>query len=462
MTEQSFETRLARDIVTLADSEIGPFDPRAIAEAAVTLRPGGPAGTLGIFHRRRWVLPVLVAILLAALIVATLVIGGRPTTLPAPDAIPALVIESTGSMATARSGHAAALMSDGQVLVTGGWDGWPRAAGDRKCVSCGMNDTAEIYDPATGAFRATGHPAIAREYQSATPLATGDVLIVGGRDGNGNVFDRSELYALASDGFVAAGALRVARERHLAVALPDGRVLVVGGATDVSDTSTTGVPEAYDPVSGRWTSGEASDSLADAAAATVLPTGEVLVLDGVVSVFPDAVNSRGVATFDPGTMTARDLAPVQGASLDGPIFGSVRGAAVAENGTVVFALRDERNQGTWPGDDSGVYALDPVSGLVEVVAKGIGRPIVGPVRLTDRRLVVLTDDSAQCGPVTAWVIGPARDQAVSLARVPAIGTCNGLPGATLTALADDRLLIAGGNDSGGVTTTVASLIHPAP
>src|SRR5688572_32126926 len=49
---------------------------------------------------------------------------------------------SGGSSIAARSLHTATLLSTGQVLVVGGYDG-------------GFLSSAEIYDPSTGEFRAT-------------------------------------------------------------------------------------------------------------------------------------------------------------------------------------------------------------------------------------------------------------------------------------------------------------------
>jgi hypothetical protein len=48
--------------------------------------------------------------------------------------------QATGDMATARAGHAAVLLHSGRVLIVGGWIGHAETA------------SAELYDPATGKF----------------------------------------------------------------------------------------------------------------------------------------------------------------------------------------------------------------------------------------------------------------------------------------------------------------------
>src|SRR5437588_731838 len=69
---------------------------------------------------------------------------------------------ATGNMITPRFGHTATLLLNGKVLITGG-------------------PNAELYDPATGAFTATGAYADAGSaFQlTTTLLADGRVLITG-------------------------------------------------------------------------------------------------------------------------------------------------------------------------------------------------------------------------------------------------------------------------------------------
>ena len=71
-------------------------------------------------------------------------------------------------MTTERVKPSTTLLTNGQVLITGG-------------TSVGSSlVNAEIYDPATGNFSAAGSMAAARQYHTATLLPSGKVLVTGG------------------------------------------------------------------------------------------------------------------------------------------------------------------------------------------------------------------------------------------------------------------------------------------
>ena len=93
---------------------------------------------------------------------------------------------ATGSLATARSGfHTATLLPNGKVLVAGG------------AVSSGTYlASAELYDPASGIWSATGSLVIGRGFHTATLLPNGGVLIAAGV-GYSGVLATAELYYMA-------------------------------------------------------------------------------------------------------------------------------------------------------------------------------------------------------------------------------------------------------------------------
>jgi Tol biopolymer transport system component len=82
MTESGFEARLARALREMADEGLRPFDPRAVAEAAVAARRGtlGSGPWLTTREGRRFIWLAAAALLLLAALAALAVIGSRAPT----------------------------------------------------------------------------------------------------------------------------------------------------------------------------------------------------------------------------------------------------------------------------------------------------------------------------------------------------------------------------------------------
>jgi hypothetical protein len=149
------------------------------------------------------------------------------------DPATGLFTPTSTAMTSARSGHTATLLGNGQVLLTGG------QADDITFLS-----SAELFDPATGAFTATGFLGTARSNHSATLLADGRVLLAGGWNLNGAVA-QAETCDPASGAMTANGVLAAPRLLHSATLLPSGQVLIAGGSA--ADGSSFASAELFDP-----------------------------------------------------------------------------------------------------------------------------------------------------------------------------------------------------------------------
>lgn len=178
---------------------------------------------------------------------------------------------ATGKMIQARRGHTATLLLNGRVLVTGGYSDY-RGYPDR-------DRSAELYDPATSTWTATGAMSLPHYGGTATLLLDGTVLLAGGESEVGN---SAELYHPASGSWSDAGGMIEKRFHHAATLLSDGKVLVVGGnpwpSPDPNDRLATA--ELYDPGTGTWTAAGSMNEPRAFVTALLLRDGRVLVVGG--------------------------------------------------------------------------------------------------------------------------------------------------------------------------------------
>lgn len=183
----------------------------------------------------------------------------------------------TASMADARVGHTATKLSDGRVLVTGG----SRASlpGNPEYLA-----SAEIYDPSTAQFAHTATMAAARYNAVAALLSDGRVLVAGGSRLSGADklgLASAELYDPATSSFAATGSMSVGRAGPAIAPLPGGRVLVAGGQNLGGTPEYPATAEVFDPATGQFSAAGSMTTPRFGPTTTRLPDGRFLIAGGI-------------------------------------------------------------------------------------------------------------------------------------------------------------------------------------
>ncbi|RVU46144.1 kelch repeat-containing protein [Rubrivivax rivuli] len=222
---------------------------------------------------------------------------------------------TAASMLTARRDHTASLLASGHVLVVGGrsFSGQTGAA----------LATAESFDPVANLWSPAGDMSTARTLHTATRLADGRVLVVGGSSEAG-----AEIHDPATNTWSRTSPMHAERAQHTATLLPDGRVLVVGGvrptwnmALRSTEQDWASPPELYDPRLDRWTLASVPAARFQHSA-SLLPDGRVLVAGGAAWYYfgpglPSDLARKAlsaVQVYDPATGTSTGVADLPVAS----------------------------------------------------------------------------------------------------------------------------------------------------
>jgi N-acetylneuraminic acid mutarotase len=259
----------------------------------------------------------------------------------------------TGSPIVPRLGHAAALLPNGKVLVVGG----DVALASPPSGIYRMGGTAELYDPDSGTWSRTGSLHTPRGGFALASLADGSILIAAGYDDFDNSLDSTEIYDPATGEWRDSGNLGAPRMMPTATLLADGRVLVTGGWSDDVLQLALSSTELYDPASGKWTSSAAMSEVRIFHTATRLADGTVLVAGGYRSNPPGGsgyyipVAISGAEVYDP----AADRWHAVGNLGQGR---SNHTATLLDDGTVLVAGGFDSNTGT---NVLGDELYDPVS-----------------------------------------------------------------------------------------------------
>jgi Bacterial Ig-like domain/YDG domain/Immunoglobulin I-set domain len=215
----------------------------------------------------------------ATLVIATLVSASTSTQ----------VEQLANPLVVPRTGHAATVLSDGRVFLTGGRD----AAGNIVAVS-------EIFDPATETSTGSATLTTPRFNHSATLLANGKVLVAGGNGASGPV-NSAEIFdpANPSAGFqMVSATMSTARSGHTATLLSNGTVLIAGG-------DTAGTAEIFDPTAGTFSSAVLTLATPRTGHTATLFAGDnVLLAGGGTDSMEWFTSSDQKFTIDPANMSA--------------------------------------------------------------------------------------------------------------------------------------------------------------
>ncbi len=330
---------------------------------------------------------------------------------------------AAGLMFAARVGHTETRLLNGKVLLTGG-----------------INDidylnTAEIYDPSTKTFSETTKvdPTTsetveslmnsARTGHTATLLNNGMVLIVGGF--NGTYVNTAELFNPTTGVFTQiSNTLVEARAFHAATLLPDGQVLITGGYNG----SYLKTIELFNPQLRQFIEiGATTNDTRAYHTGTLMSTGEVLIAGGFNGNY---LNSAVVYT--PSSQSSRTLAQSMTSAR------SDHAARLLQDGKVLLAGGTNGNPlATAETYDPSASTFTATAGQMTTARDGFTATVLASGK------VLLAGGTNGTQVATADIYDPASRTFSANPSSMASARQNH----TATLLADGKVLIAGGQNA---------------
>jgi N-acetylneuraminic acid mutarotase len=220
----------------------------------------------------------------------------------------------TGAMATPRVLHTLVKLNDGRVLAAGGSTAVSGTDPVAQLLSFVNNATAtaELYNPATGTWAAAANLPSTRTGHSAAIVPDGRVLVAGGVQpgilGIPQFLTSATRYNPASNAWNATASMGgTARAISSVSTLADGRVMVAGGVTaSIVTLSATAVPDVsiYNNGTNTWQNGPNLAAGRYAHGLTTLPNGRVVALGGVVGTVSSTttpITTAAVESYNPLT-----------------------------------------------------------------------------------------------------------------------------------------------------------------
>lgn len=332
-------------------------------------------------------------------------------------------------------------LADGRVWLAGG----DASAGGSTRVA---QATTELWDPKLDAWSPGPSLAEARADHFGVRLTSGQVLIGGGRDGEGERLDGAELWDADLERSVKTEYLLASREHAIALALRDGGALVIGGDASVDAGASA---ELLSQKTGRWSEAPALPGIADLFGASVLQDGKVIAAGG--SARAGWANDGGVQYRQSAVRATRIFDPAAERWLEGEDMISPRmehGMVVLHDGRVlvtggVFAAEFLASAEIW---DWRSEHWDAVGAML------YGRAQHASCVLPDGRVLVTGGSSADGirRESEIWDPDTGGFSAGPSLLEPRIGHAS-------IVLADGRVLVTGGAGRGGLLAT-SELLAP--
>lgn len=231
---------------------------------------------------------------------------------------------ATGSMGTPRILHGASILADGRVMVAGGTS---TLAPDVTSAITGTLRSAEIFNPASGSWSSTQNIGDRRLAPALTLLSNGQVMVSGGVAVT--IFFGFPIAAIsttavqrwnpANNSWSSAASMSQGRAGHQynQVTLNDGRVLMTGGlnvpnllgATSAAPISGA---EVYNPATNSWQTVN-MPTVRALHSATVLADGRVVACGGAQGTLLVPISVANVDIFNPSTNTWSSAPALTGA-----------------------------------------------------------------------------------------------------------------------------------------------------